>query len=200
MGYYVMAIDLELDDAAVLSTHPSREFGDQGYRFKEGVSLRGWLPEHVPYAMSPRYPEARALCPFQVNTLELIIPSGECRRVMEEGGKAGNIEFLPITIINHRGKVASEDYCIANLLGSVDCMDREESVYRNSSLDPSVLSTCTKLVLREERIPEDVELFRLSNGLTTYIAGPSLKERLEARGLTKGVRFIPVEEYDSDLV
>lgn len=196
MKNHVIVRDSRLEDAAILSTHPP-ELDEQAFRFHRGVSLKNWVPAGANYPMSPRWPDNRTLYDFQNNTLKLLVISSRCKTVLEAGPHA-NLEFLPISIINHRGKVASSDYYIANIIGSVDCMDRERSIFEADPLKPSVIGTCSRLVLQNDKIPDDVELFRLSNAPKTYIIKPSLKERLEAEGL-KGAAFIPEHDYDSAL-
>ena len=194
MANYVIVRDTRLQDSAILSDHPP-ELDDEAFRFDSGVPLKDWVPVNAPYPMSPQWPDRRALYDFQSNTLSLLIVSRRCRDVLESGHHA-NIEFLPITLLDHRGKVANSSYFIANLQGAVDCMDLERSLFSPEPLEPSTFGSCSRLVLRDDRIPEDVELFRLSNGPTTYILKQSLKERLEAAGI-QGSSFIPEYEYNS---
>lgn len=195
MEYYVLALNLALQDAAILAKHPAEVEREFDSVLRKGVPLKRLMPPCPGYAMSEDYPERRALQAFQTNTLGLLVVSQEAREVLESG-RGANIEFLPIRIIDHRGKVASAEYSIANVLGTVDCMDRERSVFKSSHLDPNVFTSCRKLVLREENIPADVDIFRLSSEPTTFLVTHGLKERLEARGL-RGMLFVPIEEYNT---
>lgn len=196
MNYFVMVWDLDLEDSAILSEHP-HSIKAQASMFQRGMPLKDWMPAKAHYRMSNRYPDRRALIAFQTNTLDLLVVSHEARETLAPQ-PVQEMEFLPIVILDHRDKVASTDYFILNLLGSVDCMDREKSVYKNSPLNPSVFNSCRKLVLHEDRIPAGTELFRLTNGPTTYIASQELKERVVSRGL-QGMKFVPVEQYNSNL-
>jgi hypothetical protein len=193
---YVIVRNTSLRDSAILSTHPP-ELDDIAFQFRDGHPMRDVMPAHAAYPMSSRWSDRRALYDFQSNTLQLLIVSKRCREVLESGHH-DNIEFLPIVVLDHRGKVASNDYFIAHLLGSVDCMDRERSSFEPNPLNPDIFGVCDRLVLQDDKIPDDVELFRLSNGPTTYIARQSLKERLEKAGI-QGVSFIPESQYDSAL-
>lgn len=196
MKNYIVVRDPRIEDSAILADHPE-ELDEQAFRFDRGNSLKNWVPIGANYPMSPQWPDRRVLYEFQSNTLSLLIVSGRCKTVLEAGAHA-NLEFLPISIINHRGKLASGDYFIVNILGGVDCMDRERSVFKPSHLKPSIIASCSRLVLKNDKIPEDVELFRLSNAPTTYIIKQSLKDRLEAQGV-KGAAFIAEHDYNSAL-
>src|SRR5439155_15397562 len=45
-------------------------------------------------------------------------------------------EFLPVAILDHKGRVASKDFSILNCLRVVDCVDQEKSDFRWNGLDP----------------------------------------------------------------
>ena len=77
-------------------------------------------------------------------------------------------------------------------------MDRERSAYENNPLIPSKIISCSKLVLREDAIPRQLRIFRLTNAPGIHIITESLKQEMEKRGLT-GMLFVPIEEYDTDI-
>ncbi|MFY0564524.1 imm11 family protein [Archangium lansingense] len=196
MRYYVLTQDLEIEDCAVLSD-PPKPIADKVYMFEKGTPLLGWFPADAQFTMDPEFPKARRLCGLQHNTLGLIVVSKEFKTALEEFG-CENIEFLPISILNHRGKLASADYFIANVIGLTDCMDREKSTYKNNALIPTQISSCSKLVLREDAIPEQLHFFRLGNAPRIHVVTEKLKQELERRKLT-GLLFVPVEEYNTAL-
>lgn len=94
------------------------------------------------------------------------------------------VEFLPVTIINHKGRVASQDYFVANPVRIVDCIDINASNVDWNSIDPSLVSTVDRLVLRPDAVPPDAHMFRLRYWPQEIVVRGSLAAEIEARGLT----------------
>jgi hypothetical protein len=197
MRYFVFLQNIDLEDAAVL-TKPPAQIADELYRFDEGVPLRDWFPSPAEFPMNPDFPKSRKLYPLQATTIMgLIVASKELRATFEEVG-CDNLEYLPIIILDHRKKVASTDYAIANVLHLIDAMDRERSVFDNNALLPTRVSGIEKLVLLEDRIPPDRHLFRMTNAPQFPIVSETLKKAIEKKKLG-GMRFIVPEEFDDAL-
>lgn len=196
MRYFVLVQDLDLEDAAVLSDPPA-QIRDELFRFYEGVLLKDWFPSPAMFPMDPEYPRARKLYALQANTLGLLVISKELKATLDEVG-CDNLEYLPISITNHRGKLASADYFVVNILQQVDAMDRERSVYKNNALIPSRVNVLEKLVLLEDRIPPHLRLFLLTNAPRFPIITETLKKAIEKKKLD-GMLFVPVEEFDDAL-
>jgi len=194
--YFYFGLDTFDSASACLSSHPP-ELKGSTYRLDDGEPLAGWFPANARYPMSRHYPNARKLNDLQNNTLEIHVVSRALRETLVEVG-CKNVEFLPIVILNHRGKVASDEYSIANVLGAVDCLDREQSKYKMDALVRTKVDSIEKLVLRVDRIPEDLHLFRLKDRPETHLVSEALKGAIEAKRLT-GMVFVPIDEYDSDL-
>jgi len=192
--YHVILKDPRLGDAAVLSDHPDA-VEEESFRFDEGVPLASWFPTEAVYPMDREFPDLRVLYDLQVNTLGLVVASKAFRAVLEAGAH-GNLEFLPITIRDHRKKIASKDHCIVNVIHPVDCVDRARSTVVMGAIDPTQAMTIRKLVLQEDKIPADVDLFRLALRTGTFLVRDELEARIEAAGL-KGMRFIPIDQYNS---
>ncbi|MCP3143968.1 imm11 family protein [Pyxidicoccus xibeiensis] len=196
MRYFVFVENGDVEDNAVLSD-PPESIKDELFRFREGVPLKDWFPSPAVFPMDPEFPKARKLYDLQATTLSITIASKALKTTFDEAG-CDNVEYLPILIHNHRGKLASADYCIANILQPVDAMDREASIYTNSALIPSLVTRLEKLVLRMEAIPPGLHLFRLT-GVPHYpLVSETLKRAIEKKKLT-GMLFVAPEEFNSAL-
>jgi len=192
--FHVIIGDRQVDDAAVLSDHPAA-VEEESFRFDEGVPLASWFPKEAVYPMDREFPDLRVLHDLQVNTLGLLVASKAFRAVLEAGAH-GNLEFLPITIRDHRRKIASKDHFIVNVLHPVDCVDRKRSTLVMSAIDPTQAISIENPVLREDQIPADVDLFRLAVRTSVFVVRDELKARIESAGL-RGMELIPIAEYDS---
>ncbi len=102
-------------------------------------------------------------------------PPGTC--------KVGPLQYLPVAIHNHKGRVAAEDCYIANVFKAVDCVDRSQSELTESALKPGQLSILKRLQLDRERIPPDARLFRLKDMPALLIVRGDLRARLEEAGI-----------------
>jgi hypothetical protein len=122
------------------------------------------------------------------------VVSGRLKEQIAAADSAGQIEFLPVTILNHKGRVASEDYFFLNPVGSVDCIDIEKSGVEWNDIDDTVISSFEQLVLKEDAVPPGVALFRPLHGTKTILVSRSLADRLETDGLT-GLYFVEPDEY-----
>lgn len=196
MRYFVFLRDRDIEDNAVLADMPE-QIKDEMFRFYEGVSLKDWFPSPAVLPMSPDFPQARKLYDVQANTDGIVIVSKALKATFDEAG-CDHVEYLPISIHNHRGKLASADYFVANILQPVDAMDRERSVYDDNPLIPTRVMAVEKLVLLEERIPPHLHLFRLTNVPLYPLVSETLKQTIEKKKL-RGMLFVPPEEFNDAL-
>lgn len=108
-----------------------------------------------------------------------------------------NIQYFKASVIEREGEPAKEGYYAANIVGLVDCIDREASQMRadyddDGNLD--IIYGISKLVLTES-MPESGLLFRAYPFTRLILIDESLKESIEASGIT-GVRLISPERWD----
>lgn len=181
------------NDHAFLSKHP--DHGIEGYEFRQGKSLVARFPAGSEYAMDPDSPDRRSLCDLQPNSLGVLIVSAAFRACLAGDS---DLELLPIRILDHRGKVASSDYCIVNPLGFIDCIDVGASRYEPDPLDKESLGSVSKLVLQKARVPHGSRLFRVRRAPMLFAATAELAQRLRSGGL-RGLALVEPETYDSSL-
>ena len=123
---------------------------DDPLQLEKGVKLEPW-PGDVKFLMDPNYPKAIRLGDCIKNLPGAIVVSKRLKQLLE-AAKPANVEYLPVSIINHKGKVASADYFIVNPYRLQDCIDRKQSVLKWNAIDPDLDSTCTKLVIDEGKV------------------------------------------------
>jgi hypothetical protein len=155
----------------------------QQFLLLEGVPLQCQWPEDVVCKMSPRYPKDIKLSD-NLYGCGLTIVSGRLKERITPTEGGGQIEFLPVTVLNHKERVASKDYYLVNPLGSVDCIDIEKSGVVWNAIDTSSISAFQQLALKEDAIPPAVAIFRPTHRTQTILARRSLAEQLSADGFT----------------
>jgi hypothetical protein len=109
--------------------------------------------------------------------------------------KINNVEFLPITIYNHKGRVASHEYYILNPLDISDCIDIKASKVEWNSIAKDRIDFCDHLVLNESLIPSNFKIFRPKFWPSLILVRQEITEMLINAGFT-GLYFIDASGYD----
>jgi hypothetical protein len=163
------------------------------FEIHDGVSrLKGW-PDDASAPMHPRYPKDLGLAD-SLMCGEFVVISAKTKDFVENEAM-GKIEFLPIKIVNHKGRVGPEPYFVINPLEIVDCMDKDASVAEFNSTDEGFISGCEQLVLKEDAIPQELKVFRLGLWSGMILIRREVAEKMTTAGLT-GLNFIEPAEYN----
>lgn len=153
-----------------------------------GMSVQAKFPSDLTYRMSDRFPDDYLLSDT-FNVAGQILASPRLRAHLLDALPGHKIEYLPVTILNHKDRVAADDYSLLHSLDVIDCIDVAASKVKWNPLNKKVITSCKALVINESAIPADIRLFRpLHWGMRT-MASSSLAAELDAAGFT-GLRFI----------
>ena len=138
----------------------------KSWRLGKGVPLGSDFPPDAQFQMDKR--SGNIVTDFLCNILALLMISPKMRKLMEKEGVT-DVEYLPFVLLNKKGKVVSREYCVANLLGGVECVDPNSSDYMKSRIEPDQIGHVFKLNLLFDKIPDDKKLFRLREKPRTFI-------------------------------
>ena len=105
-----------------------------------------------------------------------------------------DVEYLPVSIVDHRGRIASPDYCIVNPINPVDCLDADKSGADWSELNEGTIDSIAKLVITEEKVPPARQLFRMKYFYDLILIRRELAEAINGSGAT-GIRWIEPKDY-----
>ena len=193
MKYWVLKISAP-EDSAYLSRVPSK--GPGSYQYKKGESLIQEFKKHESLGMyfDPDYPDETELFDFVDNINTLIIANKKVRDVLMYL-ELTNIEFLPIWLYDHQDQVASKEYAIINVLGSVDCIDMDKSEFDMGSIIKTQIFSIDKLILDHKAIPDDAKIFRATTKLDEIFVHDDVKNAMETAGL-EGCVFIEADGWD----
>ncbi|WP_120539468.1 imm11 family protein [Corallococcus terminator] len=139
--------------------------GVKSWKLGDGVELQeGEYPQDAKIFMSDEEPgiEIPDLVP---NTVRLLIVSKPLKDGMEAVNR-GPVQYLPLSIYNHKKRLASSDYFIVNPLGTVDVLDTSASEIEY--LDGQVVRVL-KHVLDRKKIAHAPDLFRLKEAPDSYV-------------------------------
>lgn len=166
---------------------------DKQWEFSEGVPRASTFPEDAVFTMDPDSPYDTLLADNLPNTKMLIVGSRKLKEFIEEQ-KTKEVEYLPVTILDHRGRVASRDYFIIHPIRPVDCLNLDECGARWSSLDETSISRVKRLVINESKINRKRVLFRAKYFEKAILVRRNLAEAIDAKGFT-GIRWVELTDY-----
>ncbi|HWU41802.1 MAG TPA: DUF1629 domain-containing protein [Bdellovibrio sp.] len=92
--------------------------------------------------------------------LNMLIVVSKSLKSFLQAQDISKMEFLPVSIVDQRGKVMSKEYSILHPLELIDCMDRSASEFEMDIIDPDSFGTISKLVL-DESLTEDRKIFNM---------------------------------------
>lgn len=160
--------------------------------FEDGISLSDGFPSNVTMRMSDRFPDDVLLADNLANTNGVVVISQAMRAFLEKEN-VPHVEYLPLTILDHRRRVASKEYFILNPVGLVDCLDVERCQPEWSVFDDGRIDHLKFFALEPSRIDEPRVLFRPRYFTKVVLIREDLAARISEQGLT-GVQFVHVQQ------
>lgn len=152
----------------------------RGYDYKPSVGERAaeHYPEDARITLQPESPGLQ-LADLLGNALKYLIVSSRVKELIATH-EVGEIEMLPFTLYNHKGRVHSTDFCVVNPIGTFDCLDRTASDIRyvedgDSSSDIVKVHT---YVFDGAALADAPDLFRIPEDLQEYFVSERLARAL----------------------
>lgn len=152
------------------------------------------FPSDVQLVMDGRYRKDVKLYDQLFNLDRLVVASAAMRSFLERL-EVPAVEFLPVAIIDHKGKVASTDYSLVNPYAIFDCIDRTASTLEWNALDPDLVSSAFPFVLDDSKIEPEYPMFRIKHIAQYVFVRDDLAEQIEAEDL-EGPYLMPLEDFN----
>lgn len=166
---------------------------ERAFRLNNGSSLQQDFPPDVALHMDPDYPDDLLVTDNVLNADQVIVASARLRECVQAHAPA-EVEYLPVTLMDHKGRAASKEHCILHPIKPVDAIDKDQSVFETGLIDPDDIESFEKLVLDETRIPADRSLFRLQGFWGLTLVRRDLADALEREGFS-GLAWQAVQDY-----
>jgi Immunity protein family (Imm11) len=115
------------------------------------------------------------LADFVSNTLRLLIVHERVKDVIERIN-SGKTEFLPLSIFNHKHRLASKEYFVVNPLGTHDVLDLDASDIKWSGKD---VVRVKKFVLDPAKMKRAPDLFRPREAPGSYFISKRIATTLQ---------------------
>ncbi len=161
---------------------------------REGQPVLGKLAGPVEVRMSDDFPDDLVVSD-NMETSGYIVVSQRLKAHLEAHIGAARLEFLPTTVLNHKGRVAPGEYFVVHPLDIVDCIDLKASKVKWSPLNKARIASCKGLVLTPEALPADMPVFRPRHWSVLLMVSGALAASLEAAGFT-GLYFSSASGYN----
>ena len=164
----------------------------KAYQLREGIKRAADWPQDVKCRMSDEFPDDIELAD-NLHGAALLVISRKLKDFLDARG-VEDVEYLPVEIVNHKGRSASKDFFILNPNTVVDCIDVKASGVVWNNLDKDAISSCKTLVLDRKRVPKNAKLFRPKHALARVVIDGALAADIAEQGFT-GLHFVDPKEY-----
>lgn len=122
------------------------------------------------------------------NILTYLMVDATMKKGIEESN-AGDIEYLPFELLDHKGGVIPGDFWIINPLGSFDVLDVNASVVRRGDRTGEIVGI-DAFAFKGSALDGVPDIFRIPQELSFYF----VSERIAARWQADGCKNVYLEE------
>ena len=163
------------------------------YEFRKGVSrIQGW-PEAAKYTQDMDFPDNTILVDSLMNIDFRIIASARLKRFLESW-QLQKVEYLPLTILDHKGRVRADDYFFVHPIEPIDCLKIDDCGVKWDLISTDSIFSLERLAVEEGKIDSDRQLFRLKHFYRVTLIGRDLAYAIDREGFT-GIRWIEFDNY-----
>lgn len=180
MQYYILdSLGKYDEDKFCVTDGRPKSLSDKKIALKYGGSLKGIYPENpleVTMQLDEDSPKHIKLGSYISNTSQYVMVS---REVVEEMKKfnIGEVEFWPFTLINHKGRIHSQNYCFVCPMHQFDALNNEHSeISRDAN---NVVIGTDRIVLDTKKLKKAPDLFRLNDTREFVVSEPLAKVLME---------------------
>lgn len=166
---------------------------DKVIKLKKGYPQLENFSSAVAFDMDQNYPTDTVLVDNIGNTSMLIVVSPQLKGFLESRNLR-SVEYLPVTINNHKGRTASDDYYIIHPIDPVDCLDIERSGAKMGLIAKMEVRSVESIILDSTRVDSERELFKPKFFYRVTLVTKELAESIDSAGFT-GVRWLEMKDY-----
>ena len=185
---YVWAAKIEADAAVLVDF----EGFEKSHELRKGVSHADDFPSGVTFKMDARKPTHTLLVDNVKNTQNVVIIS-EKLKVFIENQALIDVELLPITVLDHKGRSVDDTCYIFHPIKNLDCIDIDKSVPKWGDIDKTLIKGVKQLVIDPALVPEDKQFFRPQHYTARPLVTKALADAILQAGFT-GVQFTPISD------
>jgi hypothetical protein len=160
---------------------------EKSFQLRKGISRADSFPANATFTMNPEFPNDTLLADNLFNTNLFIVASIKVKNFLE-GQKILQMEYLPVKIVDHKGRVASSEYFIIHPIDPVECIDLKSSDVDWGIIDKTLIDHARRLVLDETKVPPDRQIFRPKPYYRIILVRRDLAKLIDDQGFS-GIRW-----------
>ncbi len=159
----------------------------QFHRPRRGIAMGSEYPAGLRFQMAPEV-KGNLIADVVPNALGYFMVSKRMKELLSQHATA-DIEYLPFSLLNTKGRVVADDLHIVNVLGARDWADIDRSFgARRTSLEGErEFGRIRRLYLRDDAVDPSTNLFRLGAMPKLILMREDLREHFERAGMTGAV-------------
>jgi hypothetical protein len=165
---------------------------EDDWELLRGVPRLATWPRDAVFRMDNHFPDDMQLEDVLSNGNDVIVASKRLVELLQTRAALNN-EFLPVGILNHKGRRVREAYWIVHQIHLQRCIDEENSTFEVNDINPELIDEIDRLVIDEALVPPDVRLFRMAGYPFHALVERSLAD--EIAGRFSGLRFDEIETF-----
>jgi hypothetical protein len=158
-----------------------------------GVAFKDKFPAAAQYQMSKDHKKETGLNDDLPNTDSVKVCSARLVDFLKKKDLK-NVEYLPVSILNHKGKLASKDYFIVHPVIPQDALDADASQPSFNDINPEEIDSVERLVLNKRSLDPELRLFRLKAFFKPVLIDKKLADEIKAAGFV-GSYIQALERY-----
>ncbi|MGK3961292.1 DUF1629 domain-containing protein [Sorangium sp. So ce1667] len=162
------------------------------FQLLNGVPRAAGFPGDATYSMDPNFPDDMLLTDSLNNPDMLIVVSERLRQLIASKATRG-VEYLPVTIIDHKGKAAGR-YTIVHPIEPLDCLDLDRCEPRRSRIVKTMIDDVKRLVLDDSKLDPERALFRPLGFPRVVLVRRDVADAISAGGFS-GTRWVELDAY-----
>lgn len=166
------------------------------FAFFEAQPLAPVFPTSATMRFSKGFRKEIKVLDSVASDLSVPIVSARLRAALDQVAP-GECEFLPVALLDHKGKVASSDHAILNPLRTADLIDMKLSKYRDTSFNPNQIARVYELHVLPAQVDPAIHIFRATTMQTQIFIDEAVHDAFERAQLT-GLRLFPAEGWDGN--
>jgi hypothetical protein len=156
MNQFVEWDPCSVKDGAVLT---NLQGVDRVFALDDGESVVNGFPQGAHFRFDPEFKRDTLPVDFYINVDSMMVCSNRAKEFISASGPEA-VEYLPVTVFDHKGKALAERHWIVHPINPPDCIDLASSKVTWSSLDPDSIQRFRHLELDAARVPAARQLFR----------------------------------------
>jgi hypothetical protein len=164
------------------------------YPLHDGEPMAATFPADAAFHLHPDFPDNLMLQDSLSNSDMCLVISQRLKDAVQALAPP-RVEYLPVAIVDHKGRKLREPYFVLHPVDPIDCIDRQASEAEfDAILDPDAIESVQRMVLDETAIAPERTLFRLKHYWGAVVLSRAMAASLMAGGFT-GVRWLELDQY-----